>query len=52
MSFMDLISLIRICEGEVYIRLLQKMEEQRKALGDGVFDVLGKLFQETSRGQI
>ncbi len=35
-------------EGEVYIRLLEKMEEQRKALGDGVFDVLGKLFRDTS----
>lgn len=35
-------------EGEVYIRLLHKMEEQRKALGDGVFDVLGKLFRDTS----
>lgn len=39
-------------EGEVYIRLLHKMEEQRKALGDGVFDVLGKLFQETSLRQL
>lgn len=36
-------------EGAVYIRLLQKIEEQRKALKtDGVFDVLGKLFRETS----
>lgn len=39
-------------EGEVYIRLLQKMEEQRKALGDGVFDVLGKLFRDTSLRQL
>lgn len=39
-------------EGEVYIRLLHKMEEQRKALGDGVFDVLGKLFRETSLRQL
>lgn len=39
-------------EGEVYIRLLEKMEEQRKALGDGVFDVLGKLFRETSLRQL
>lgn len=39
-------------EGEVYIRLLKKMEEQRKALGDGVFDVLGKLFRETSLRQL
>ena len=28
-------------EGEVYERLLDKLEEQRKALGDQVFDVLG-----------
>lgn len=39
-------------EGEVYIRLLKKMEEQRKALGDGVFDVLGKLFRDTSLRQL
>lgn len=39
-------------EGEVYIRLLHKMEEQRKALGDGVFDVLGKLFRDTSLRQL
>ncbi len=35
-------------EGDVYTRLLHKIEEQRKALGDGVFDILGKLFRETS----
>ena len=35
-------------EGEVYIRLLDKIEVQRKALGDGIFDILGKLFRETS----
>ena len=39
-------------EGEVYIRLLSKMEEQRKALGDGVFDVLGKLFRDMSLRQL
>lgn len=39
-------------EGEVYIRLLRKMEKQREALGDGVFDVLGKLFHETSLRQL
>jgi len=39
-------------EGEVYIRLLRKMEKQREALGDGVFDVLGKLFRETSLRQL
>jgi hypothetical protein len=30
-------------EGDVYRRLLQKLEEARKALGGQVFDVLGKL---------
>lgn len=30
-------------EGEVYLRLLIKLEEARKALGGQVFDVLGKL---------
>jgi len=35
-------------EGDVYARLLRKIEEQRRALGDGVFDILGKLFQDTS----
>ncbi|MBM4078129.1 MAG: DUF3883 domain-containing protein, partial [Planctomycetes bacterium] len=35
-------------EGEVYYRLLEKVAEQRKALGGRVFDVLGKLFQEKS----
>ena len=35
-------------EGEVYHRLLEKIDEQRKALGGRVFDVLGKLFQEKS----
>ena len=35
-------------EGDVYTRLLNKIEEQRRALGDGVFDILGKLFRETS----
>ena len=32
-------------EGEVFIRLLFKLDEQRKALGDGVFDVLGDAFR-------
>jgi len=31
-------------EGYVYSRLLRKVEEQRRALGDSVFDVLGVLF--------
>ncbi len=33
-------------EGEVYRRLLQKVEEERKALGGKVFDILGKLSFE------
>ena len=32
-------------EGDVYGRLLEKMEEQRTALGGRVYDVLGQLFQ-------
>jgi superfamily II DNA or RNA helicase len=32
-------------EGEVYKRLLEKLEEARKALGGKVFDVLGELFE-------
>ena len=32
-------------EGDVYKRLLEKLEMERKALGGGVFDVLGKAFQ-------
>lgn len=34
-------------EGAVYQRLLQKLEIERGALDGQVFDVLGKLFQET-----
>lgn len=30
-------------EGDVYIRLLEKLDEERKALGGKVFDILGKL---------
>ena len=30
-------------EGDVYLRLLEKLEEARKALGGQVFDVLGKI---------
>ncbi len=33
-------------EGDVYRRLLEKLEEARKALGGQVFDVLGKLMFE------
>ncbi len=35
-------------EGDVYLRLLEKINQQRQALGDGVFDILGSLFQEVS----
>ena len=34
-------------EGEVFLRLLAKIEEQRKAYGGKVFDVLGPAFGET-----
>jgi len=34
-------------EGEVFTRLLGKIEEQRKAYGGKVFDVLGEAFAET-----
>lgn len=33
-------------EGDVFKRLFEKLEEERKALGGQVFDVLGKVFQE------
>ena len=33
-------------EGEVFPRLLDKMEEQRGAYGGKVFDVLGEAFEE------
>jgi superfamily II DNA or RNA helicase len=35
-------------EGEVFTALLSKIEEQRKAYGGKVFDVLGAAFAETS----
>lgn len=35
-------------EGQVFARLLTKMEEQRKAYGGRLFDVLGDAFTETS----
>lgn len=35
-------------EGMVYERLLEKLSSQNNALNGRVFDVLGKLFQETS----
>lgn len=39
-------------EGAVYRRLLEKIDEQRRALGGRVFDVLGKLFREKSLRQL
>jgi len=33
-------------EGDVYKRLLEKIEQEREALGVGVFDILGQLFRE------
>lgn len=35
-------------EGQVFTRLLEKMEEQRRAYGGRLFDVLGDAFSETS----
>lgn len=35
-------------EGHVFHRLLEKLSEQRKALGGAVFDVLGKIFKDRS----
>lgn len=35
-------------EGEVYARLLEKLEAAREALGGRVYDVLGELFEGTS----
>ncbi len=35
-------------EGAVFQRLFDKLDEQRKALGDQVFDVLGESFRGTS----
>jgi hypothetical protein len=32
-------------EGDVFLRLLKKLEVERATLGGGVFDVLGKVFQ-------
>ena len=33
-------------EGEVYARLLEKLEAARDALGGRVYDVLGELFED------
>lgn len=35
-------------EGEVYLRLLEKLEAEREALGGRVYDVMGQLFEDTS----
>ncbi len=35
-------------EGEVYGRLLEKLEAAREALGGRVYDVLGELFEGTA----
>jgi superfamily II DNA or RNA helicase len=35
-------------EGQVFQRLFEKLDEQRKALGDQVFDVLGEAFRGQS----
>lgn len=35
-------------EGDVYARLLAKIDEQREALGGRVYDVLGQLYEGTS----
>ncbi len=39
-------------EGEVYLKLLNKLEQERKALKGAVFDVLGQTFQSTSLREI
>ncbi len=35
-------------EGDVYVRLLKKLEAEREALGGKVYDVLGRLFDQTA----
>ena len=39
-------------EGDVYARLLEKLEAEREALGGKVFDVIGQLFDEKPLRQI
>ncbi|TYO92796.1 helicase-related protein [Desulfallas thermosapovorans] len=39
-------------EGDVFIRLLSKLENIRESLGGAVFDVLGKVFQGTRLRQL
>lgn len=33
-------------EGEAWKRLLDKLDEERRALGGGVFDILGQIFRD------
>ncbi|MDK2889758.1 MAG: hypothetical protein PWR21_390 [Methanoculleus sp.] len=35
-------------EGDVFLRLFQKLENERQALGGRVFDILGRVFEEKS----
>jgi superfamily II DNA or RNA helicase len=35
-------------EGDVFVRLLEKLEQERKALGGRVYDVLGQVFEDVS----
>lgn len=39
-------------EGEVWKRLLEKLEQERLALGGGVFDILGTLFRDQPLRQL
>jgi hypothetical protein len=49
-AFARLVSVVECSEetreGDVYKRLLEKIEQEREALGGGVFDILGQLFRE------
>jgi len=39
-------------EGDVFKRLFEKIEQQRKTLGSGVFDILGKIFRDQPLRQL
>ncbi len=39
-------------EGDVFKRLFEKIEQQRKALGSGIFDILGKIFRDQPLRQL
>ncbi|MCV7421392.1 DEAD/DEAH box helicase [Mycobacterium yunnanensis] len=39
-------------EGDVFLKLLEKVEVQRQALGDQVFDVLGEVLTDMSLSQL